>query len=344
MSLQRKRRELEDLSKRVQVAKGVVKGVELPIKLLTCDSILPNVETKTLGLRRSAILRKELPKKRVAKRLQKQPDWLGSPAKFEPKEETKEETKARPHPQVVFALPPVILEDGSKSLWSTQTVKIKVSSLSPDDRNDLKRALSETDSARESINLLRKEVNSMRQGPLREFMLKQIEKRRNQIKASLDWFLECLLFPLIGLGVEGRKYFIWLDGLVGPDGVQDRNFTVHRQSFGHEDAGAALIHLRKDTESIFKDLRSIREIATWNPCLDGLDMEKIDKILESGISLQELQGQLKGLLVDEDGQDSPSPSSLQHLLFGSLKEYVEAQMTKSEFSYTCASAIDHSEG
>ena len=319
-----------------------MKGIELPINLLTSNSILPNVETKTLDLRRRAILGKELPKKRVAKRLQKQPDWLGFPAKFEPKEETKEETKARPHPQVVFALPPVILEDGSKSLWSTQTVKIKVSNLSMDDRNDLKRALSDTDSVRECMNLLRKEVNSMREGPLREFMQKQIEKRRNQIKASLDWFLECLLFPLIGLGVEGRKYFIWLDGLVGPDGIEDRNFTVHRQCFGHEDADAALIRLRKDTESIFKDLRSVREIATWNPCLDALDKEKVDKILGSGVSLQDLKRQLDGLQVDGDGDDPPS--SLQDLVFGSLKEYVEARMTESRFSHTCSHAIGHSEG
>jgi len=335
--LDRKRRELEDLSERIRVARGIVKKVELPIKLLACDSIA-NVKLKTFDQMRSAILGREVPKKRVAKSFQKQPDWLGSPAKFEFKEE---EVKVNPIPQPVLSLPPVVLQDGNRTLWSTQTVKIKVSNLSTEDQCDLNQVFTRVAEVRSGLDLLRKDVRYRHTAPpLEDYLLKVIEKRRNQIKASLDWFLECFLFPLNGLGVEGRKYSVWLEGLVGPYGTEDRIFTVHRHKPLFGDAAGARNRLIKDLDSITRDGSSVREILSQDAWRDPLRLEKVTKILESEISLQDLKRQLDGLQVDGDGGDPPS--DLKPLLFGPLKEYVKARMMESEISHTCMSAIGHS--
>lgn len=87
-------------------------------------------------------------KKTLVKRrfIAPRPAWLGEPAKFEPKEETKYgPTKPDPVQTGIF----VTLKDGKKNKWCMQSATVSVRDLDKEDEYELTKVLKETDSVRD---------------------------------------------------------------------------------------------------------------------------------------------------------------------------------------------------
>lgn len=126
---------------------------------------------------------------------------------------------------------PFIHNVGSKNKWSTQWVKVSVKDLAREDQIDLSRALSESDRVRARLSVLARSLRAMPRCRVKSLLKSRIADWRNRIKHSLEYFLERLLFPLKELGIEGRRYLVFLEDFSDPS-IRNRSFTVLCNSAG----------------------------------------------------------------------------------------------------------------
>jgi len=115
--------------------------------------------------------------------------------------------------------------------------------------------------------------------------------------------------------------------------VGKETFTVTATDDQHR-WDVAQRRLVADIRTVTDGIRVALEITALNPHLDGLRLKELTKILGSHPTPQGLRDHLLDLASLTDRDISDRRSALRSLLQGSLKEYVEARMTESEFSHT----------
>ena len=103
--------------------------------------------------------------------------------------------------------------------------------LAKEDQSDLSRALSESDRVRARLSALARTLRAMPRSRVKSLLKSSIAGWRNRIKHSMEYFLERLLFPLKELGIEGRRYLVFLEDFPDPT-VRNRTFTVLCNSTG----------------------------------------------------------------------------------------------------------------
>ena len=136
-----------------------------------------------------------------------------------------------------------------KTKWSTQWVKISVKELAPEDQHDLSKALVQSDNIRDRLKSLTKRLKQLHWVKMRELLLSKVGVWRNMISHSLEYFIERFLYPLKELGVEGRRYLVFLEDFEDSN-IRNRVFTILSNNTGFGDISKVRYKMFSEIETI----------------------------------------------------------------------------------------------
>lgn len=115
--------------------------------------------------------------------------------------------------------------------------------------DELVRALTGTDRARERLSSLSKALKLLTTGKLRDHLGDSAGVWRNKVKSNLNYYLQRLLFPLKGLGVHGCRYIISLENFTNSN-VSPQYFAICGKDSGFGD----LVGVRSRLFSVLKTI------------------------------------------------------------------------------------------
>lgn len=120
---------------------------------------------------------------------------------------------------------------------------------------------------------------------------------RNKVKHCLDFFIQRFLYPLKELGIEGRRYTVFLENFADPT-VTSRTFSFTSESSGFGDIVGVRANLFRAVETIDKDVDTCQRIlltARDKSMEHPSRRQRVPQLVKSAESLRDLDESLAWL-------------------------------------------------
>ena len=131
------------------------------------------------------------------------------------------------------------------------------------------------------------------------FLEDKLASWRNKIKSNLSYYLQRLLFPLKGLGVQGCRYSVTLGNFTDPS-VNPRSFTLSGEDSGFGDLVGVRSRLFSGLETISEEVEACFAVLLLlnNGQLEHpLRSEQVPRLVDSALTVKELSESLAALAV-----------------------------------------------
>jgi hypothetical protein len=94
---------------------------------------------------------------------------------------------------------------------------------------------------------------------IRETLLGKVALWRNMVKHTLEYYIERFIYPLKELGIEGRRYLVFLEDFIDKH-INNRVFTVLNNNSGFGDIARVRIKLFNTIDTIDKEIDTCHSI------------------------------------------------------------------------------------